>query len=132
MAINSRQQGAPMTVEQRLTRLERSATRWRLLATLFGACLLAVVMSGAIPEPPEHADQLTVEKLTAQRVFIKHPDGRSSIMIEAQPDSASIQMIAAANLPDDKTSVGGICQLKVSGDTAAARLTIPTDKLPLD
>lgn len=73
-----------VTVEERLTQLERSNRRWRTaciaLLSLIGIGLIAAAEKAPAP----------AEILQAKRIELIGPDGKAAIVMEAKPDATSL------------------------------------------
>lgn len=73
-----------VTFEERLTRLERSNRRWRVvciaLLSLVGIGLIAAAEKAPAP----------AEILQAKRIELIGPDGKAAIVMEAKPDATSL------------------------------------------
>jgi hypothetical protein len=76
-----------LNLEERVSRLEDSLRRWRLVSLLAGLGLLGVLAVAATP-----VDKAPVDELKARKLSIMSPEGDAFVVIEAKKGGSHIAM----------------------------------------
>ena len=79
-----------MTVEERLTKLERSCRRWRTACVVLLLCGGAALATGAQPAPPPARPAAPAEIIQARRFELIDPHGQPAIVMQARDEGASL------------------------------------------